>query len=200
MKMDNGVLDQYAKVKKLHEVCARERLWDCFSYCVCMVNPRWWFSILSLILEVGCTNQRPYFVRDWLVRWRQQITLGETVRYMCISGYKSTDGSNLAKCTRDGWRPDPLCKGILKWTLFYDIVVTVLYLFLKVGKELLVHYQKVPGMKSVTKNLFCTTYSNFSILLIWPGPSLWLQQFLFVFCMFVDHSKEAVARPSNLSL
>lgn len=104
--------------KKLHEVCARERLWDCFSYCVCMVvNPRWWFSILSLILEVVCTNRKPYVVEAWHVRWGQRPTLGETVRYRCISGFKSTDGSNLAKCTRDGWRPDPLCKGIFEVNL-----------------------------------------------------------------------------------
>ncbi|KAM6938259.1 complement factor H-related protein 4-like [Lycodopsis pacificus] len=62
--------------------------------------------------EVVCSNQRPQHVYHWSVALRQRITLGETATYSCRTGYKKTDGASLAKCTRDGWNPDPLCQAI----------------------------------------------------------------------------------------
>ncbi|XP_025755204.1 complement factor H isoform X2 [Oreochromis niloticus] len=45
--------------------------------------------------------------------WRWWLNkLGDTVRYTCISGYRSTGGVTQATCTRDGWEPNPLCQEI----------------------------------------------------------------------------------------
>uniref|UniRef100_A0A665TF90 Sushi domain-containing protein n=1 Tax=Echeneis naucrates TaxID=173247 RepID=A0A665TF90_ECHNA len=52
--------------------------------------------------------------RNHLVNWstRQAGRLGAVVRYKCEEGYSSPGGQALqATCTRDGWRPDPLCEG-----------------------------------------------------------------------------------------
>uniref|UniRef100_A0A671VW16 Sushi domain-containing protein n=1 Tax=Sparus aurata TaxID=8175 RepID=A0A671VW16_SPAAU len=57
--------------------------------------------------KVTCSNQRDPLVDDWRV---QRITLNGTARYTCRSGYRSKDGANMATCTRDGWRPNPLCQ------------------------------------------------------------------------------------------
>ncbi|XP_039457419.1 complement factor H-related protein 4-like isoform X2 [Oreochromis aureus] len=45
--------------------------------------------------------------------WRWWLNkLGDTVRYTCRSGYRSTGGVTQATCTRDGWEPNPLCQEI----------------------------------------------------------------------------------------
>lgn len=88
--------------------------WDC---CGVFMVPEPMMADLDLKLksffvpEVVCRNHREFNVRIWST-WRWW-SLGDTVRYSCITDYKSPDGSNLAKCTRDGWKPKPLCQGIV---------------------------------------------------------------------------------------
>uniref|UniRef100_A0A3Q3ECM4 Sushi domain-containing protein n=1 Tax=Labrus bergylta TaxID=56723 RepID=A0A3Q3ECM4_9LABR len=65
---------------------------------------------LSLVLEVRCSNQRDLRVYSWNVRWGQIITLDESVSYRCKTGYRAASSS--ARCTRDGWSPNPLCQAV----------------------------------------------------------------------------------------
>ncbi|XP_050933060.1 complement factor H-related protein 4 isoform X2 [Lates calcarifer] len=81
---------------------------------------RLWLFILWLNMdpslqqnEVRCSNRREPNVYWWNVYWGQQISLGETVNYRCKEGYRSTDGTNQATCTRNGWSPDPLCQELV---------------------------------------------------------------------------------------
>eukprot|EP00066_Takifugu_rubripes_P029812 XP_011619078.1 PREDICTED: coagulation factor XIII B chain-like isoform X2 [Takifugu rubripes] len=71
------------------------------------------WTISPVCKEVVCRNEREYNVRRWNMWWGQRIVLGDTVEYSCITDYKSSDGSNLAKCTREGWKPKPLCQEII---------------------------------------------------------------------------------------
>lgn len=71
------------------------------------------YGSFLFLLEVICRNERERNVRSWEVWWNEVLKMGRTVKYTCQEGYKSTDGSNLAKCTREGWKPDPLCQGIV---------------------------------------------------------------------------------------
>uniref|UniRef100_A0A4W6F526 Sushi domain-containing protein n=1 Tax=Lates calcarifer TaxID=8187 RepID=A0A4W6F526_LATCA len=83
----------------------------------CEENGEW--SVRPVCQEVRCSNRREPNVYWWNVYWGQQISLGETVNYRCKEGYRSTDGTNQATCTRNGWSPDPLCQGTVKLTLQY---------------------------------------------------------------------------------
>uniref|UniRef100_A0A3B4VI03 Sushi domain-containing protein n=1 Tax=Seriola dumerili TaxID=41447 RepID=A0A3B4VI03_SERDU len=81
---------------------------------------RLWLFILWLNVdeslqqnEITCDRKDPH-VYYWDVYSGQNITLDETVSYWCKPGYNSTDGATWATCTRDGWRPNPLCQGIVK--------------------------------------------------------------------------------------
>ncbi|XP_075944106.1 complement factor H-like [Anarhichas minor] len=76
----------------------------------CKEDGEWTFH--PVCQEVVCSNQRPQHVYRWSVSWQQRITLGDTATYSCGTGYKKTDGATLAKCTRDGWNPNPLCQAI----------------------------------------------------------------------------------------
>lgn len=66
---------------------------------------------LSRILEIICDQKDPH-VFYWDAYSGQNITSDETVGYLCKPGYTSTDGATWATCTKDGWRPNPLCQGI----------------------------------------------------------------------------------------
>ncbi|XP_029684600.1 complement factor H isoform X13 [Takifugu rubripes] len=77
----------------------------------CNDDGQW--TINPVCKEVVCTNEREYNVRRWDVWWGQRIVMGATVEYSCIADYESSDGSNLAKCTREGWKPKPLCQEII---------------------------------------------------------------------------------------
>lgn len=71
------------------------------------------YGSFLFLLEVTCRNQRDRNVRSWDA-WRNEVLkMGREIRYACNRGYKSTDDSNLAKCTREGWKPDPLCEGMV---------------------------------------------------------------------------------------
>ncbi|XP_067369008.1 complement factor H-like [Channa argus] len=62
--------------------------------------------------EVTCSRPYDQHISYWDNYWQRKKTLGDTVRYSCTSGYKSTNGATRATCTRDGWTPDPLCQEI----------------------------------------------------------------------------------------
>uniref|UniRef100_H3D461 Sushi domain-containing protein n=1 Tax=Tetraodon nigroviridis TaxID=99883 RepID=H3D461_TETNG len=83
---------------------------DTFAETTCDDDGQW--TIRPVCQEFFCSNQREYNVRWWNVWRNQQIRLGDTARYQCVTGYKSPDGSNVAKCTRNGWEPKPLCQEI----------------------------------------------------------------------------------------
>ncbi|XP_038571061.1 complement factor H-like isoform X2 [Micropterus salmoides] len=70
------------------------------------------WTLRPVCLEVICSNPRDNLVYYWYDNWRQPTKLDETVRYTCRSGYRSTDGATRATCTREGWRPNPLCQEI----------------------------------------------------------------------------------------
>ncbi|KAK5869526.1 hypothetical protein PBY51_024235 [Eleginops maclovinus] len=59
--------------------------------------------------EVTCSKRGVPDVTSWN-SWMETFKLGETEGYRCKRGYKSKDGTNRAKCTRDGWQPNPLCQ------------------------------------------------------------------------------------------
>ena len=48
----------------------------------------------------------------------------------------------MATCTRDGWRPNPLCQGIVKLTCVYDNSVFLFYHhFVKLGEDIFVLFK-----------------------------------------------------------
>uniref|UniRef100_A0A3B5KET7 Sushi domain-containing protein n=1 Tax=Takifugu rubripes TaxID=31033 RepID=A0A3B5KET7_TAKRU len=87
----------------------------------CNDDGQW--TINPVCKEVVCTNEREYNVRRWDVWWGQRIVMGATVEYSCIADYESSDGSNLAKCTREGWKPKPLCQEITCNRKYYSYAV-----------------------------------------------------------------------------
>ncbi|CAB1446661.1 unnamed protein product [Pleuronectes platessa] len=76
----------------------------------CKEDGQW--SLRPVCQEVTCSNRRDPLVYWWDVYWGQQFKLGDRVRYQCKSGYKSMNGATSAACTREGWKPDPLCQAI----------------------------------------------------------------------------------------
>ncbi|XP_078101490.1 complement factor H-like [Sander vitreus] len=78
----------------------------------CDVDGEW--TIRPVCTEVVCSNQRPQHVYNWEVSYwgNHQSKMGETKRYSCETGFKSTDGATQATCTRNGWTPNPLCQEI----------------------------------------------------------------------------------------
>ncbi|XP_074491200.1 complement factor H-like isoform X2 [Sebastes fasciatus] len=91
---------------------------DTSAVTTCKADGQW--TIEPVCSEVRCSNERPQSVHSWDVRSRDRITLGETKRYWCKTGYKRTGGANRATCSRDGWKPDPLCQEITCKTQYYE--------------------------------------------------------------------------------
>uniref|UniRef100_A0A3P9DTJ6 Sushi domain-containing protein n=1 Tax=Maylandia zebra TaxID=106582 RepID=A0A3P9DTJ6_9CICH len=60
--------------------------------------------------EVTCSHPQALYLDYWGDSGQQQ-RLGDSVSYTCGSDYRSTDGAPWATCTRDGWKPNPLCQG-----------------------------------------------------------------------------------------
>ncbi|XP_038571057.1 complement factor H-like isoform X2 [Micropterus salmoides] len=83
---------------------------DTSAVTTCDDDGEW--TLRPVCLEVICSNPRDNLVYYWYDNWRQPTKLDETVRYTCRSGYRSTDGATRATCTREGWRPNPLCQEI----------------------------------------------------------------------------------------
>ncbi|XP_076582271.1 complement factor H-like [Chaetodon auriga] len=75
----------------------------------CKDDGEW--SIRPICYEVTCTQYDP-LVKEWYSSWNHPVRIGNSLRYSCYPNYKSTNGNNWAKCTRDGWTPKPLCKEI----------------------------------------------------------------------------------------
>ncbi|XP_062251961.1 complement factor H-like isoform X1 [Platichthys flesus] len=73
----------------------------------CKMDGQW--SLSPVCQEVTCSNQKDPLVHSWDVYWGQQKKLGDEVVYGCKSGYRRTGGATMATCTREGWKPDPLC-------------------------------------------------------------------------------------------
>ncbi|XP_053287467.1 complement factor H [Pleuronectes platessa] len=74
----------------------------------CKGDGQW--SLIPVCQEVTCSNEKDPLVHSWDVYWGQQKKLGDEVSYRCKSGYRKTDGATRARCTREGWKPDPLCE------------------------------------------------------------------------------------------
>uniref|UniRef100_A0A3B4ERZ2 Sushi domain-containing protein n=1 Tax=Pundamilia nyererei TaxID=303518 RepID=A0A3B4ERZ2_9CICH len=66
--------------------------------------------------EVTCSHPQALYLDYWGDSGQQQ-RLGDSVSYTCGSDYRSTDGAPWATCTRDGWKPNPLCQGIMRCSL-----------------------------------------------------------------------------------
>ncbi|XP_051231674.1 complement factor H isoform X1 [Dicentrarchus labrax] len=69
------------------------------------------WTITPVCKEVICDKYDP-LVTSWRKYWTQ-VKLHETTGYTCRRGYKGTDGTNVATCTRDRWSPNPLCQEII---------------------------------------------------------------------------------------
>ncbi|XP_026200725.1 complement factor H-like [Anabas testudineus] len=80
--------------------------WDLTAETTCKDNGEW--TVRPVCQEVVCIKQDPHVSRWYVDYWRNKITLGETVRYSCRSGYKETAAE--ATCSRGGWEPNPLCQ------------------------------------------------------------------------------------------
>ncbi|XP_037625434.1 complement factor H-like [Sebastes umbrosus] len=91
---------------------------DTSALTTCKADGQW--TIEPVCSEVRCSNQRPQFVYYWNVRSWERITLDETKTYNCRRGYKRTGGADRATCSRDGWKPDPLCQAITCKTQYYQ--------------------------------------------------------------------------------
>ncbi|KAM7011939.1 complement factor H-like [Tautogolabrus adspersus] len=91
------------------------------------------WDITPVCQEVRCSNEKHQSVYSWGVRSGQIITLDKTVSYQCKRGYTATSGR--AQCTRDGWSPNPLCQGIVKFSLLNNMNINVESASEKVGKD-----------------------------------------------------------------
>ncbi|XP_071342416.1 complement factor H-like isoform X2 [Trachinotus anak] len=94
------------------EITCGDRYWisllqDTSAVATCKDDGEWTFT--PMCNEITCELKHPH-VYYWDAYSGQNITLDETVNYWCKPGYKSTDGATWATCTRDGWRPNPLCQ------------------------------------------------------------------------------------------
>ncbi|XP_028259029.1 complement factor H-like isoform X2 [Parambassis ranga] len=70
------------------------------------------WTIDPVCREVTCSRPPDRSLQWWDANRRQQIKLGDSARYSCKPGYKKTSFNTWATCTRDGWKPNPLCKEI----------------------------------------------------------------------------------------
>uniref|UniRef100_A0A3B4VF14 Complement factor H like 1 n=1 Tax=Seriola dumerili TaxID=41447 RepID=A0A3B4VF14_SERDU len=82
---------------------------DISAVATCKDDGEWSFELTCR--EVTCNRPRDPTLYDWR-NWDQRVMLRDTVRYSCRGGYKRTGGATEATCTRDGWRPNPLCQEI----------------------------------------------------------------------------------------
>ncbi|XP_074523966.1 complement factor H-like [Halichoeres trimaculatus] len=81
--------------------------------CTCDENGNW--DITPECQEVRCRDERPLHVSSFgppRSYWGEQriFRMDDTAEFQCAWGYRAT--AHRATCTRDGWVPDPLCKGI----------------------------------------------------------------------------------------
>nr|XP_043900780.1 complement factor H-like [Solea senegalensis] len=74
----------------------------------CKDNGDW--NIYPVCQVFTCTAQDS--LKMYWTYNRTPKKIGDTLSYTCKAGYKSTDGTRMATCTRAGWRPDPQCQVI----------------------------------------------------------------------------------------
>ncbi|XP_068599700.1 complement factor H-like [Brachionichthys hirsutus] len=74
----------------------------------CNAEGQW--SIRPVCQEVTCDGRKEENVYYWNIGWVRRLTLWNRVSYSCKMGYVSSDGTDMATCTRDGWTPKPLCQ------------------------------------------------------------------------------------------
>ncbi|XP_051233423.1 complement factor H like 4 [Dicentrarchus labrax] len=72
----------------------------------------WMHTLIFVESQEAICNKYDPLVTSWRKYWTQ-VKLRETIGYTCRRGYKGTDGTNVATCTRDGWSPNPLCQEII---------------------------------------------------------------------------------------
>ncbi|XP_068175663.1 complement factor H-like [Antennarius striatus] len=104
----------FSSGQKINVTCG-ENYWivdrrQTWAESTCDENGHW--SVRPVCKEVTCTRRQERNVYDWNIYYGQPLTPGIKVGYTCIRNYRSTDGSNEATCTRDGWMPKPLCQEI----------------------------------------------------------------------------------------
>ncbi|XP_054458904.1 complement factor H-like [Anoplopoma fimbria] len=95
-------------------VICGEKYWvstrqDTTAVNTCQENGEWTFT--PVCQEFTCSDRRPQHVSYWYAGYLNQRKLDKTVSYWCVEGYKKT--ANLATCTRDDWKPNPLCQEIV---------------------------------------------------------------------------------------
>ncbi|XP_059197829.1 complement factor H-like isoform X1 [Centropristis striata] len=76
----------------------------------CEENGQW--SISPTCKEVTCIGRKPENVNYWGVSSWRATKLDETISYSCQEGYKTSAVNKRAKCTRNGWTPNPPCEVI----------------------------------------------------------------------------------------
>ncbi|XP_059197828.1 complement factor H-like isoform X2 [Centropristis striata] len=76
----------------------------------CEANGQW--SISPTCKEVTCFGRKPEHVNYWGVSSWRATKLDETISYSCQEGYKTSAVNKRAKCTRNGWTPNPPCEVI----------------------------------------------------------------------------------------
>ncbi|KAK2835148.1 hypothetical protein Q5P01_015632 [Channa striata] len=96
-------------------VTCGEKYWissprDTSALITCNDDGKW--ELDPVCREVTCNRPPDRAIYLWNNYWDRKITLHDTVRYSCRSGYKKPDGVRQATCTRGGWSPDPLCQEI----------------------------------------------------------------------------------------
>lgn len=106
---------------------------------------------LYLFLEVTCSHPQALYLDYWGDSGQQQ-RLGDSVSYTCGSDYRSTDGAPWATCTRDGWKPNPLCQGIMRCSLFFFKFCFYFFHFMYLQKY---------NLKNLVNN--CTSFQNLSV-------------------------------------
>ncbi|XP_059197830.1 complement factor H-like isoform X2 [Centropristis striata] len=74
----------------------------------CEENGQW--SISPTCKEVTCIGRKPENVNYWGVSSWRATKLDETISYSCQEGYKTSAVNKRAKCTRNGWTPNPPCE------------------------------------------------------------------------------------------
>jgi len=64
--------------------------------------------IVLLFSEIKCYYNHPG--SDDVAGYLSTRRIGQIAQYNCRNGYRKK--ANLAKCTKKGWEPAPLCEGI----------------------------------------------------------------------------------------
>ncbi|XP_054459524.1 complement factor H-like isoform X2 [Anoplopoma fimbria] len=111
-RYDPSSKNKFSPGDTVRVICG-EKYWvstrqDTTAVNTCQGNGEWTFT--PVCQEFTCSDRRPQHVSYWYAGYLYQRKLDKTVSYWCAEGYKKT--ANLATCTRDDWKPNPLCQEI----------------------------------------------------------------------------------------